>query len=60
MRLLEARNLIHYIKDRKLIEIESLAVHKGNRIGLVGKNGSGKTTLLQILAKETVPETEKL
>ncbi|MFU0790491.1 MAG: Vga family ABC-F type ribosomal protection protein [Virgibacillus proomii] len=60
MRLLEARNLIHYIKDRKLIEIESLAVHKGNRIGLVGKNGSGKTTLLQILAKETVPETGKI
>lgn len=60
MRLLEATNLIHYIKDRKLIEIESLAVHKGNRIGLVGKNGSGKTTLLQILASETVPETGKI
>lgn len=60
MRLLEATNLIHYIKDRKLIEIESLAVHKGNRIGLVGKNGSGKTTLLQILAGETVPETGKI
>ncbi|NBJ67967.1 MULTISPECIES: Vga family ABC-F type ribosomal protection protein [Clostridia] len=58
--LLEASNITHFIRDRKLIATETLRIHKGDRIGLVGKNGSGKTTLLQILAQKNTAETGKI
>ncbi|WP_077302986.1 Vga family ABC-F type ribosomal protection protein [Virgibacillus pantothenticus] len=58
--LLEASNITHFIRDRKLIATEALRIHKGDRIGLVGKNGSGKTTLLQILAQKITAETGKI
>lgn len=56
MKLLEAQKLKVFIQDRKLIDVETLRIHKHHRIGLVGKNGSGKTTLLQLLAGEETPE----
>ncbi len=58
--LLEASNITHFIRDRKLIATEALRIHKGDRIGLVGKNGSGKTTLLHILAQKITAETGKI
>lgn len=48
--LLEAHNLKFHIKDRLLIDVQSIRIHKNDRIGLVGHNGSGKTTLLELLA----------
>lgn len=50
MLLLEALQIKHYVKDRLLLDIDQLYIHKNDRIGLVGRNGSGKTTLLSILA----------
>ncbi|HJV45601.1 MAG TPA: Vga family ABC-F type ribosomal protection protein [Bacillota bacterium] len=56
MTLLEALNLKHYVKDRLLLDVDQLQIHRNDRIGLVGRNGSGKTTLLNILAGKLPPE----
>ncbi|MBS4193048.1 Vga family ABC-F type ribosomal protection protein [Bacillus sp. FJAT-49705] len=56
MLLLEANHLELYIKDRLLVNIEKLQIHKNDRIGLVGRNGSGKTTLLEVLAGKKSPD----
>src|SRR3954468_20567051 len=34
----------------------SAALHKGEKIGLVGPNGSGKTTLFRCVMKEETPD----
>ncbi|WP_088036384.1 Vga family ABC-F type ribosomal protection protein [Evansella clarkii] len=56
MILLEALQIKHYVKDRLLLDIGQLQIHKNDRIGLVGKNGSGKTTLMNILTGRLDPE----
>src|SRR5690606_10975958 len=56
MILVEAQNIKHYVKDRLLLDIDQLQIHKSERIGLVGPNGCGKTTLLNILAGKLSPE----
>ncbi|WP_071396563.1 Msr family ABC-F type ribosomal protection protein [Bacillus tuaregi] len=47
---------INYL-DRKVLEIERLAVHQFDRIGIVGKNGAGKSTLLKLLAGIVQPSS---
>lgn len=49
MILLEALRLKYFVKDRLLLDVDQLQIHKNDRIGLVGRNGSGKTTLLNLL-----------
>jgi ATP-binding cassette subfamily F protein uup len=39
-----------------LFEGVDLAVHEGDRIGLVGRNGSGKSTLMKIAAGQVEPD----
>lgn len=43
--------------DKTVLEIERLAVHQFDRIGIVGKNGAGKSTLLKLLAGTIHPSS---
>ncbi|MBA2174618.1 ABC-F family ATP-binding cassette domain-containing protein [Halobacillus locisalis] len=52
MLLMKAINIDYSIADRTLLKIPELSIHKGDRIGLVGKNGQGKTLLLHYLLGE--------
>ncbi|HWG75328.1 MAG TPA: ATP-binding cassette domain-containing protein [Steroidobacteraceae bacterium] len=36
--------------DRPLLDGAQLAVHRGERLGLIGRNGTGKSTLLGVIA----------
>jgi len=48
--MIEIKGLIKIYGDRKVLDIESLKIHKGECVILKGHNGSGKSTLLKILA----------
>ena len=39
-----------------LLDDATLALHEGERVGLVGRNGCGKSTLLRIIAGELEPD----
>jgi ATP-binding cassette, subfamily F, member 3 len=54
--MLQARQLAHAAGDRMLFANLDLAIHDGDRIGLVGHNGSGKTTLLGLLSGDVTPD----
>ncbi|GIN37260.1 hypothetical protein J19TS1_02090 [Heyndrickxia oleronia] len=43
--------------DKKIVEIDRLAVYQFDRIGIVGKNGAGKSTLLHLLAGNLYPSS---
>lgn len=47
---------VNYL-DKTVLEIERLAVHQFDRIGIVGKNGAGKSTLLKLLAGTIHPSS---
>ena len=46
----ELENIELNYLDKTVLEIERLAVHQFDRIGIVGKNGTGKSSLLKLLA----------
>ncbi|MHA6252502.1 Msr family ABC-F type ribosomal protection protein [Oceanobacillus sp. CAU 1775] len=46
--------------DKEIINIDHLAVHQFDRIGIVGKNGAGKSTLLRLLSGEIEPNSGKI
>ena len=58
--LLEARRIEVWFGDRRLLNIEHLAISDGDRIGLVGENGAGKSTLLAVLAGEREPDAGEI
>ena len=50
--MLQIKNLRHRVAGRLLFDGASAALHKGERVGLVGPNGCGKTTLLRLITGE--------
>jgi ATP-binding cassette subfamily F protein 3 len=54
--MLNVNDLTYRVAGRVLFDRATLAVHKGERAGLVGPNGSGKTTLLKLIAGELQPD----
>jgi macrolide transport system ATP-binding/permease protein len=53
----EIENLEVTFLDKKIVEIDRLAVYQFDRIGIVGKNGAGKSTLLHLLAGNLYPSS---
>ena len=43
-----------------MLESIDLALHPGDRVGLVGPNGVGKSTLLRVLAGQDVPDSGRV
>jgi len=52
---LQARNLSFAYFNTPVLREVSLALHSGERVGLIGPNGSGKTTLLRCLSGVLLP-----
>jgi ATP-binding cassette subfamily F protein uup len=57
MPLLRLDNVALHFGTHVLLDNVDFSMHKGTRLGLLGRNGAGKTTLLKVLAGEIVPET---
>jgi len=55
MPLITLSNVTKAYGTRVLVEGATVAVHAGDRIGVVGANGAGKTTLLRLLAGLEAP-----
>ncbi|MFS0661048.1 Msr family ABC-F type ribosomal protection protein [Niallia alba] len=53
----ELENIELNYLDKTVLDIERLAVHQFDRIGIVGKNGAGKSTLLKLLAGIVLPSS---
>jgi ATP-binding cassette subfamily F protein 3 len=54
--MLHVNDLLCRIGGRTLLEGATLALHKGERVGLVGPNGSGKTTFLKLVTGALQPD----
>ena len=55
--LLTAKDLVVAFNDRVILDSATLALHEGDRIGLVGRNGTGKSTFLKVLAGLHTPDS---
>jgi ABC transport system ATP-binding/permease protein len=54
--LLAANELVVAFNDRVILDGATLALHEGDRVGLVGRNGAGKSTFLKVLAGLRAPD----
>lgn len=56
MSLVGVQAVTKYYGEDRILDSVSLAVDRGDRLGLVGRNGGGKTTLLSILCGREEPD----
>ncbi len=54
--MLHVNDLVYRVQGQPLFDHATVAVNKGERVGLVGRNGSGKTTLLKLISGELHPD----
>ena len=57
MPLLRLDNVDLHYGTHVLLDNVDFTIHKGARVGLLGRNGAGKTTLLKVLAGDIIPES---
>jgi len=57
MPLLRLDNVALHYGTHVLLDDVDFTMHKGTRLGLLGRNGAGKTTLLKVLAGDIIPES---
>ena len=57
MPLLRLDNVALHYGTHVLLDNVDFTMHKGTRLGLLGRNGAGKTTLLKVLAGDIIPES---
>jgi ATP-binding cassette subfamily F protein 3 len=48
--------ITHSFDGRPLYQSASLALHRGDRVAVIGANGTGKSTLLKMLAGALIPD----
>ena len=60
MLVLQAHKLNKTYGDRHILQEVSFALHKGERVGLVGVNGCGKSTLLKCITGEIAPDSGEI
>lgn len=53
---LVAKDIEMSFGETTILDKANLSIHKGERIGLIGRNGAGKTTFLKILAEFIKPD----
>lgn len=56
--LLEFRNVSVVIRERKILDAVSFAIHEGENVAVIGPNGSGKSTLIRTIMRERYPLAE--
>jgi tungstate transport system ATP-binding protein len=56
----QIRSLTKDYADRQVLNVESLDIHKGEVLSLIGPSGSGKSTLLRLLNFLEYPTTGKI
>ncbi|MCS7274425.1 MAG: ABC-F family ATP-binding cassette domain-containing protein [Candidatus Bipolaricaulota bacterium] len=60
MALIATENVMHRYGGEVVLERVSVALHRDDRVALVGLNGSGKSTLLRILARRLEPSSGRV
>ena len=55
--ILTALELEVHFGEQVILDKASLTIHKGDRIGLVGRNGAGKSTFLKIISGVIYPDS---
>src|SRR5437764_862904 len=58
--LVSANGLVVRYGVQTLLDGSTIALHEGERVGLVGRNGCGKSTLLRIIAGDLEPDAGKV
>lgn len=55
--MIQLRNVSLELADIKLFTDVTCAIHRGDRIGVIGRNGAGKSTLFKLIAGRIKPTT---
>jgi ABC transport system ATP-binding/permease protein len=55
--VISAKDLCLQFGLQRVFDSTSMAIHEGEKLGLVGRNGSGKTSLMRIIAGEEQPDS---